>query len=117
MTLLKLRKETFWYAAAAVGLITGVLIWRVDSQPAWANQFGSTGLASTGLVSHVVTIEGRGTRVVVIDPQLRAMGVYDLGQNGEINLRSIRRLSADLQMLEFNTGEPSPEDIQQRLEQ
>lgn len=117
------RKMAFWYVAAFVGLATGLLAWRADPQAAMAGQVSASllsrgGSTSGGLITHVLDLEGRKTRVIVIDPQTQVIGVYDLGQeNGEIQLKSIRRVRADLQMIEFNSGEPSPEDIQNRLDQ
>ena len=114
----KLRNEAFWWGVAVIGLATVLTAWRVGSPAAWANQLVPAATHSSGLITHVQEGDGRATRVIVIDPQLQVMGVYDISrENGEIQLRSIRRLSADLQMLEFNSGEPSPADIQSRLEQ
>ncbi len=115
----KKRKNVFWYVAAMVGLALVLVAWRADSQAVGASQTSGTVLSASGaLITHVHDLEGRKTRVVVIDPQTRTMGVYDIGQeNGEIQLKSVRRISADLQMLEFNSGEPSPAEIQSRLDQ
>jgi hypothetical protein len=40
------------------------------------------------------------------------MAVYHVDRaSGEIILRSVRNLTWDLQMMEFNSGEPLPQDI------
>ncbi|MCA9233158.1 MAG: hypothetical protein KDA57_21100 [Planctomycetales bacterium] len=112
------RKKAFWCVAAIVGVAAGWFAWRADSQPVLANQFSATASVPGGLITHVVGVEGRLTRVVVVDPQARVMGVYDIGQEkGEIQLKSVRRIAADLQLLEFNTGDPLPTEIQNRLDQ
>jgi len=113
------RKKAFWYVTAMVGLATILAAW----QAALANQVPGTALSSHGvLITHVHDLQGEKLRVVVIDPQTRTMGVYDIVQgngneSGKIQLKSVRRISADLQMLEFNSGEPSPAEIQSRLDQ
>jgi len=113
------RKKAFWYVAVLAGMAVVLAAWRGDSQAVLANQPAGAALSGSGaLITHVQNIDGRKSRVVVIDPQTRTMGVYDIGQeNGEIQLKSVRRINADLQMLEFNSGEPSPTEIQSRLDQ
>jgi len=117
------RKKAFWYVAAMVGLATILVAWRADSQAVLASQASDTSLSADGaLITHVHGLEGGTLRVVVIDSRARTMGVYDIGQgngneSGKIQLKSVRRISADLQMLEFNSGEPSPAEIQSRLDQ
>jgi hypothetical protein len=113
------RKKAYWYVAAIVSLAIVLGVWRVDSQAVQASQNTNAALpAYGGLITHVHDMAGRNSRVIVIDPQTRTMGVYDIGQeNGEIQLKSVRRISADLKLLEFNSGEPSPSEIQSRLDQ
>lgn len=90
----------------AVGLVIGLQIWPETTQPALGNQLVSDGLAaSSGLITHVVESDGQATRVIVVDPQLRSMGVYEISrESGKIELMSVRKLTADLQMLEFNSN-------------
>ncbi len=100
-------------AVAAAGLFC----WYADAHTAQASQ--PTALASgvTGMISHVLDVEGRSSRVIVIDPALRVMAVYEIGrEKGEIKFLSSRNLSYDMQMLGFNSTDPSPEDIKKTLE-
>ena len=91
-----------------------VLLW--NWQPATAAPLIPTGMPGAGLITHVQDVDGRPLRVIVIDPAARVMGVYDISRDtGEIQLKSIRDLSADLQMLEFNSGAPSPADIKNSI--
>jgi hypothetical protein len=54
--------------------------------------------------------------VTVIDPIQRVMGIYQVDRStGEIALRSVRNLTWDLQMIEFNSGKPMPQDIRSGL--
>ncbi len=112
-----ISRAAYFSFAVGVGLVIGLQLWPDSTQQALGNQLALGGLASNGLITHVQESEGRATRVIIIDPQLRSMGVYDISQDhGEIQLKSIRNLNADLQMLEFNSGGISPEDIQKAIQ-
>lgn len=103
--------------AASVGLgwFALALLW--NWQPANAAPLIPTGLAGNGLITHVQDVDGRPLRVIVIDPAARVMGVYDISrETGEIQLKSVRDMSGDLQMLEFNSGAPSPADIKNSIQ-
>ena len=58
--------------------------------------------------------------MIVVDPVKRVLAVYHVDQDsGEIKPKSIRNLTWDLGMIEFNSNDPSPSDLekaQQRLE-
>lgn len=57
-------------------------------------------------------------QVVVIDPKSRAMSVYHIEYaTGEISLKSVRNIEADLLMDEFNTDSPLPKEIRAILDQ
>jgi hypothetical protein len=94
----------------AVGLITGT----GSSEPAVVSSraFAPNGPASSTLTTHVIPSEGGPHAVVVVDASQRVMAVYHVDRaSGEIILRSVRNLTWDLQMMEFNSGEPLPQDI------
>ena len=51
-------------------------------------------------------------QVVVIDTKSRVMSVYHIDHaGGMISLKSVRNITADFTLDEFNTGSPSPQDI------
>jgi hypothetical protein len=57
-------------------------------------------------------------QLTVIDPKLRVMAVYQIDDtSGEIALKSVRNISWDLQMTEFNAASPLPREIRSLLEQ
>ncbi len=57
------------------------------------------------------TADGR-QQVVVIDSKTRVMSVYHIEhKTGTITLMSVRSLAADLEMEEYNTGQPLPREI------
>jgi hypothetical protein len=68
---------------------------------------------STGtLATHVFPSEGGPHAAVVVDGGQRVMAVYHFDRvSGDIVLRSVRNLTWDLQMMEFNSGEPLPQEI------
>jgi hypothetical protein len=67
---------------------------------------------AASLITHVLPSEGGPQAVVVVDPSQRVMAVYHVDRStGEIALKSVRNITWDLQMLEFNSGEPLPQDI------
>jgi hypothetical protein len=70
--------------------------------------------SSTGnLITHVLPSEGGGPQAIaVVDPGQRVLAVYHVDKStGEIALCSVRNITWDLQMPEFNSGKPLPRDI------
>lgn len=96
-------------------LLAGIgLEWR---STVWAASQASPGIGGDGLITHVDKLDGNVLRVVVVDPVRRVMGAYDISrESGEIQLKSVRDINADLQMLEFNSAAPSPSEIQGTLQ-
>jgi len=77
------------------------------------NLAGSQG---PGLITHFQQQEGGATRVIVMDAVLRRMAVYSIDGSGAIQLQSVRNLTVDLQVQDFNGGKPSPVDMQKMLQ-
>lgn len=72
----------------------------------------STSQPTSNLITHVLPAEGGTPAVIVVDPSQRVLVVYHVDKTtGEIALRSVRNITWDLQMVEFNSGEPLPQDI------
>ena len=110
------RRDILGCVAAAVAA-AGLFCWSADAHPARASQPTALASGASGMISHVLEVEGRSTRVIVIDATLRVMTVYEIGrEKGEIKFLSSRNLSYDMQMLGFNTTDPSPEDVKKTLE-
>jgi hypothetical protein len=100
-------------AVAAAGLFC----WYADAHPVQASQPTALASGAAGVISHVLESEGRSARVIVIDSTQRVMAVYEIGrEKGEIKFLSSRNLTYDMQMLGFNSTDPSPEDIKKTLE-
>ena len=79
---------------------------------------GEVGAAHPGseLVTYVTAVAGQPQTVIVIDPRTRVMAVYHVATpGGEIALKSVRNITWDLQMTDFNSGTPTPQDIRNGL--
>ena len=69
-----------------------------------------------GLITHFVAQDGRPHTLVVIDPRQQALGVYHLdAASGAVTLKSVRQLTWDLQLIEYNNSDPLPQDIRSGL--
>jgi hypothetical protein len=63
------------------------------------------------------TADGK-QQVVVVDSKTRTMSVYHVEHTGGvITLKSVRNISADLLMDEFNTSSPVPSEIRAMLKE
>ena len=109
----KSKKGLFRYVIA-LGLVSIVgLGWWFNTNRASANQLVPPTAAPNGLITHVFQSPDRPTRVIVIDSAQRRMAVYFVSMDsGEIQLKSVRNLHGDLQLQEFNSGDPSPMELQ-----
>lgn len=99
------------------GLVTlaGTFAWLVlDSSGTVHSQTSASGLADSGL-QVISTMLPTGTQqLVVVDAQARTLAVYQIepGQ-GKIQLKSVRALTWDLKMEQFNAQSPLPSELKQ----
>ena len=71
---------------------------------------------SSELITHVTATDGMPITVTIIDPRLQVMAVYAVDRaSGEITPKSVRKFTWDLQMIEYNSGKPLPQDIRNGL--
>lgn len=102
-----------------VGVVIGA--WQPCSAqtnpPAGASVVGQQPQLSPGLVSQVIVQPGRPHLVVVTDPVAKVLAVYQVEPlSGELILKSVRNVSWDLKMLEFNSKKDlSPQDVRAGL--
>jgi hypothetical protein len=69
------------------------------------------------LITHVTAADAQPQLVTVIDPRQRVMAVYQVDRTtGQIALKSVRNITWDMQMVEFNSGDPLPQDIRSGLQ-
>ena len=84
----------------------------------FAQKLTPPALGSPGLISHVAQVGENRQQLTVVDPTMRVVAVYHIDSTkGEITLKSVRNFHWDLQMLEFNTTAPLPQEIRSMLDQ
>jgi hypothetical protein len=112
-----MRRSLFGVLLIA-GLVIAATIGRGSSEYA----VGGTGdvptlsLQDTGLFTQVTAENGQPLILTVVDPRERALAIYHVDRGtGEITLKSVRNLTWDLQMVQFNSGNPLPQDIRNGL--
>jgi len=70
------------------------------------------------LIAFNTAIDGHRQQLTIVDPGIRVVGVYHVdGEGGEIRLKSVRNIHWDLQMTEFNTVSPLPQEIHSLIDQ
>ena len=105
-------------AALIAGLVIAGTAVRSSSEPAYGPPVEPLRAAGDGLVTHVTAPEGQPQIVTVVDPRQRVLAVYHVDRvSGQIALKSVRNITWDLQMPEYDTGEPLPKDIRSSLAQ
>ncbi|HEY6564529.1 MAG TPA: hypothetical protein VIY86_08545 [Pirellulaceae bacterium] len=113
-----MRLQRFRYLAAAIAVACGFwggqwFAFRARGQELGARNAGQ----GTELLVFPTAAPGGGQYFVVVDPASRAMCSYHVdGQKGGITLKSVRNISWDLYLEEFNGTAPSPRDIKALLE-
>jgi hypothetical protein len=71
---------------------------------------------SGALISHFGGGDGQPLALTLIDPREQWIGVYHVDRaSGQISLKSARKFTWDLQLLDFNSGKPLPQDIRSGL--
>jgi hypothetical protein len=111
-------RQTMLGALAMAGLVIAATAVRSFCEPASAATASLSPSAASGdLIAHVTAAEGGQQFVTVIDPRTRVMAVYHVDRtDGKITPKSVRNITWDLQMIEYNSGEPLPQDIRSGLQ-
>lgn len=106
-------------ALLGAGLVIAVTAGPGSSEPAYSPPVNYPSDTHSGeLITHVTTADGQPQMVTVIDPRQRVMAIYHVDRaSGEITPKSVRNFTWDLQMIEFNSGNPLPQDIRSGLQQ
>jgi len=80
-------------------------------------QRGSVAESGTELMTATAMVGDRIQQLTVIDPRSRVMSVYHVElATGTITLRSVRNITWDLQLREFNGVTPLPGEIRAMLD-
>lgn len=115
-----MQRATRWIIVALALLVTGSWIGNAGGQTKPGSQVPKASSSPSELPPgclQVVSEPGEPMAAVVYDPQQQVLGVYHIDRTtGEIELKSIRQIQWDLQMLDFQGKEPLPEDIRNALQ-
>jgi hypothetical protein len=111
-------RQSLLGAVFGAGLVIAVTAGQSASEPAGGPRLSTLPFEQgSTLMSHVTAGDGRELMVTVIDPQQRVMAVYQVDHaTGKITPKSIRNFTWDLQMIEYNSGDPLPQDIRSGLQ-
>jgi hypothetical protein len=108
---MNMRRSSFGWTALAVV----VLAWAAthgSSEPVAVAPMPLVGNSPPALVTYVGSSAGDTQIITVIDPAQRAMAIYHVnGTTGEIALKSVRNMTWDLQMVQYNSGKPLPQEV------
>ena len=104
-------------ALLGASLVIGALAGRSSSEPAYGPPIDvPTHASNSELFTQVTAADGQPLIVTVMDPRQRVMAVYHVDRaTGEISPKSVRNITWDLQMIEYNSGKPLPQDIRNGL--
>ena len=110
-------RRSLFGALLGASLVIAVAAGRGVSEQPYAPPIDSpVRSAGNELITNVTATDGGALTVTVIDPKQRVLAVYHVDrQTGEITPKSVRNLTWDLQMIEFNSGSPLPQDIRNGL--
>jgi hypothetical protein len=90
--------------------------WTADAQQSYGVSVAAPG-GGRELITHFQPTDGKPTTLTIVDPQRQTIGVYHINrETGEIELKSVRNIDADLKMDHLNTNSPLPQEIRQGLE-
>jgi hypothetical protein len=104
-------------ALLVVVLVIAVTGERLASQQPAVPLVDTQAQGSGNLLAHVWSADGQSQVVTVIDSRQRVLAVYHVDRTtGQITPKSIRNITWDLQMIDFNTGSPLPQDIRSGLQ-
>ena len=75
-------------------------------------QAAAAASAAGDMIVHTAPLASGRTQVMVVDVGRRALAVYHVEPDqGVIGLKSVRNITADLQLDEFNTAAPLPAEV------
>jgi hypothetical protein len=99
-------------------VLAAVLAWTLlGRETAVFAQRASVYDPSSELIALPAQVEGGRQQVTVIDPIKRVICVYHIDTpTGAITLKSVRNISGDLQIDDFNGVNPLPRDVRAQLE-
>jgi outer membrane lipopolysaccharide assembly protein LptE/RlpB len=113
-----MSKRLLYLVIAAGVLALSAPSWTISQQPAnmqngWLPSIpaGSSSANEAMIVTSNRTLNGN-TQMVIVDTQRKAIAVYEIASDsGAIQLKSVRNMTADFLLDEFNGTDPTPEKV------
>jgi len=106
-----MRRSWFGWTAMALGMLA-LAAARGSSEPVATTPVPYVANPSAALVTYINTAAGDTQVITVIDPAQRSLAIYHVnGTTGEIALKSVRNMTWDLQMVQYNSGKPLPQEV------
>lgn len=106
-----MRRSSFSWMAMAI-VVLALAAARGSSEPVSTAPTTYNANPPAALVTYLGTTGGDTQVVTVIDPAQRALAIYHVnGTTGEIALKSVRNMTWDLQMVQYNSGKPLPQEV------
>ena len=110
-------KKSIWCGVPVLAIVLAICLWQMEPTTARADRVASPGSSGGTIISHVVQTTENSTQVIVLDPVFKRLAVYTVNSSsGEIQLKSVRNLQADLKLQEYNSADPSPLEIHKMQE-
>lgn len=99
---------TAWWAGSSVA--------ERQTEPRTPYPTNAVGVDHGGLVTHVISQESRPHTLVVADTDRKVVAVYHVdAASGRLELKSVRNVTWDLQMLQYETTAPTPQEVRAGL--
>ncbi len=77
---------------------------------------GTRAAQTSDLIALSNELGGGSQQLILVDARARVIGVYHVDRaTGQVVLKSVRNVQGDLQMDEFNSGGPTPQEIRSLL--
>jgi nitrogen fixation protein len=109
--------KTTVLSVALCACVTFLAVVSLGRPSAAVAQRGADTAAGGELLTIAAMVSDKVQQLTVIDPRMRVMSVYHLElASGAITLKSVRNITWDLQLREFNGVAPLPQEIRTLLE-
>jgi hypothetical protein len=110
-------RSAVWGSFVGAGLITALGVWWSSIEPVHAAGPRDSMAATAELITYSSEIDDHRQQLTVIDPVMKVVTVYHVAkESGEITLKSVRNIRWDLQLEDFNSASPRPQEIKRALD-
>lgn len=113
-----MRRAVCGALAALIVTALAAGVWPQTTAAFAQRSTGAGGNLSAGqeLIAFAASTEDHGQMMIVLEPRGRVVSVYHVSPKGEIALKSVRNIDADLRLSDYNGVSPLPHEIRSMLE-